>query len=671
MIVTIAGSTFSFNPNDAELAAVNLEFAAFDGAIGSGQFPIPDPASAIDPVTGRQFKVVQDFALLTDGFMIDRDRQRGPFLVGTQREFAISVQDANALLDGFRILQSRPSETDYARVIAFAAAYGSTLGVAWDTTWVLNSSTATMPAKKYDDDGGFGTLIQDLVAYTGKTMFLHDKAGGGRCLHYHILTTGHTCGLSISDVVTAQNGVTVFAPISPDDQGTSIDLRNDILGRDQSGRTSSATDATSISAHDADGLLHQAIVDFETTSQSDLNVQTAAFLASNKDEYHTYTCTIGPLDGTALGNIRVGDIITVTSGAMGLTASPQRIAHMRLKVAGSIPAPGLWMAELELGAPVRRRRRLSNIPKVKAAAPPNPPVPVAPGTVLETVDFQSTANSWRITHMRGFFPSSPPDDSYTANAAGPFIPTKPWAFIDSYNNAGDSDYEQEARGYASCLSSYPAATHAHVTAILYGRTIATPPGYAIDLHYAVYEGTWGIATPSWGSVGSLLFAGTITLDEIASVSLDFTVPLVDGYGQFVIEFDEVLTTHVNADATAIHSADRYPGLLSSDGQVADEIRIHHPSYTVSDTSHLFQMEFISVATPLLGQDAKETLAGDGSTTAFTLTYAYSPNGLKHVTVDGVDLTGDVTETTPGSGVFTFATAPLLDAVIEVIYQRAL
>src|SRR4029077_10925932 len=233
--------------------------------------------------------------------------------------------DPNAILDGFRVIRSRPAETDYARVIAFAALDLASWSV--DTTWVLSASSVTMPAKNYSGTG-WSELITDLVEFTGKTLFVHDKAFGGRCLHYHLLTSGHTCGLTISDVPSAVDGITVFAPQSPTRTKTSMDLRNDIMGRDQAGRTSTATDATSITTHDADGLQHQELYDFEAGSQADLDVKTAALLASNKEDTITYRCTIGPLDGTALSRIRVGDYITTTSSVMGLTASAQRISHI-------------------------------------------------------------------------------------------------------------------------------------------------------------------------------------------------------------------------------------------------------------------------------------------------------------------------------------------------------
>lgn len=630
MIVTIAGSAFTFSPNDDELAAINLEFAAFDGEIGSGQFPVPDPATTLAPVTGRQFKVAQDAALLTDGFMLDWDRTRGPFRVGTQSEYAISVQDANALLDGFRIQQNRPSETDYARVIAFAAAYGTTLAVPWDTTWVLNSSTATMPAKKYDADGGFGDLIEDLVSFTGKTLFLHDKAAGGRCLHYHILTTGHTCGLSISDVVTAQNGVTVFAPLVPDDQDTSVDLVNNVKGRDQSGRTSVQSDATSIAAHDADGLFHQALLDFDATSQSDLNTQTAAALASNKNDYHSYTCTIGPLDGTALGLIRVGDIITVTSGAMGLTASAQRIAHVRLKTAGG-PKTGTWWAELEMGAPVRRRHRLSNVPALAAAiAPLLPPsvLPVLPpftsncatpqevfignGTLSPagSVDDADVYDSLTLHTMRGArmpFTFSPPVGSGTAfdQSVGVFLyPTTP-------HSAGDAGYL--AAGIVSVRNDLGTASVTIVSSSGSSSASFTP---ASNTFYELQVDCIGTA-----------FAARVLLNGTSLASAGRTGTAMN------------LCQAAIVDATAL------------------------VSWTLA-----YSLTGLQCA-PTLGQSViGEFIAiGDGVTTSFTTAYAYRSGSLR-LQVSGSFRVFAFSENDPTLGTFDFASPPFNGELIYADYD---
>lgn len=416
MIVTVAGSAVTFLPNDAEIGGISIQVAAFDGAVGTGQFPIPDPSSALTPVTGRQFKVAQDFALISDGFIIDFDTHRGPFRVGNQVEYPISVMDANALLDGFRVTRSRSAETDYARVIAFAAADIPTA----DTTWVLNSSTVTMPAKKYDGVG-WAELITDVVEFTGKTLFVHDKATGGRCLHYHVLTAGHTCGLSISDVVAAQNGVTVFAPIDPVRQRTSVDLKNDVKGRSPSGKTYTAVDATSETAHDADGLKHEALIDFDSTTTADLTAKTNAFLASQKNDSDTWTCSIGPLDGTALGLMRVGDIMTVTSAPMGLSASPQRISHITYTVEPGAESRGYWYATLELGAPIRRRARVKAAPSLATLVRPYVNVPFAPD--METEAAHAIIYSPHGNNNFGFPPLIVFDSTGDAPAGGlPYDP---------------------------------------------------------------------------------------------------------------------------------------------------------------------------------------------------------------------------------------------------------
>lgn len=358
MDLALAGASVALAPNDTQMGGISIELAAFDGEVAYGQFPVDDPAGTLSVFDGRSALVTEGSTVVVDGFIIDQDRERAGEPGGDAVQNALSIADPNALLDGFRVVRSRGSETDVARVLAFAA-----LDVpSFDTTWVLVADTVTLPAKAYSSDGGWtAELIPDLVESTGKTLFVHDKAAGGRCLHYHTLTSGHDCGLTIDDTVIPQVGTTYNPSFDTRRQRTSIDLRNDVKGVDQAGRTSTATDATSIANHDTDGLQHQALVTFETVSQGDLDVKTAAYLASNKNDYTTWTVSIGPLDEDALALIRVGDLITCTSTVMALTASPQRIAHMTLTPwtgkDGPRPAASLWEATLELGAPVRRRRR--------------------------------------------------------------------------------------------------------------------------------------------------------------------------------------------------------------------------------------------------------------------------------------------------------------------------
>lgn len=353
MDITLAGGVITYEPTNDQLSRVSIALAAMDGEFGGGVLPVPDPTTAISIHTGRKARIDEAGVCISNGFILDRENLKGPQPQAGAREYGFGIMDANALLHGFRMEHVRPAETGYARVLACIGDLpGGTI-----YTYVSSAGEYTMPAKTYATDGGWEELITDLVEFTGKTLFLHDTVTGARCLHYHALTLGHTCGLTISDNPSAVDGVTVFAPQQPDVIVTSVDLTNDVKGRDQAGRTATATDATSITNHDADGLKHQTLKDFEAGSQSDLNQKVAVFLANQKEDQNTYSCSIGPLDSGALYRIRVGDLITITSQVMGLSANALRISHMTLTPYGSPPSPGLWNAALEMGAPKRRRSR--------------------------------------------------------------------------------------------------------------------------------------------------------------------------------------------------------------------------------------------------------------------------------------------------------------------------
>ena len=631
MIVTIAGSPFTFAPNETQLGGINLEFAAFDGQIGSGQFPMPDPAAALSVNTGRQFKVVQDFATLTDGYILDDDSARGPFRVSTQREYGFSVQDANALLNGFRVSRTRPVETDVARVLAFAALDGP----AWATTWVLNASTVSMPIKKYESDSGWSDLIRDLVEFSGKTLFLHDLATGGRCLHYHLLTNGHTSGLSISDVLAAQNSVTVWAPQVPIRQRTSVDLRNDIKARDQSGRTVIVTDATSITAHDADGLKHQALIDFQADSQADLNTKAAAYLASSKDDYITYTCTIGPLDGTALGRIRVGDLITVTSNVMALTSSPQRISHMRLKASG---ASEQWMAELELGGPGRRRAKVNVAPAVASAVLP---------FVGGTVPFVPSYNTGLACTVASIPYNYTTAGTYTG--LGPPVSVDPgnWTFTSTAFLA----YFKEGQG----MSEYPTAGevgdwgNGGVGACVYtsgGVDYAAGGNSKLIRMRVIGAGTLSVITASHPSAGCRSDVADITLSAVRS-------------GTSI-----VVATTTGAPGNTLKVT------IPDDGFCAHFVDLNAATAQFGFASATWAP--LNIGVPLSGQQVNEaSFIGDGVTTAYTTGYgfAYQAGSLR-ILVNGLDWKAELTEVSPSAGTYSLSYPPPLGSTVLLSYKAA-
>ncbi len=392
MIVSINGEV-TVRPTDDELSGISIGLAAIDGEVGNGTFPYNDALSSLVPVTGTFFDVYEGDATLTVGYMLDNDRTRPTEPQG--RLYAFAIMDCNARLDGFRIRRNRPAEYDWQRVEAF----GDLDLPDFDQTWILHTNPVMMPAKLYDSDGGWTSeLIPDLLELTGKTLFLVADEDGVIEIHYHNLTSGRTCGLTISDVIADVDRVTTWEPWEPSRQQTSAELRNDIKGVDNAGRTAIRTDPASIAAHDDANLKHQVLVSYEADSQSDLNAMTDAELASSKDDLDTYSCQIGPLDGVALGLIRVGDLITVTSDVMGLTASPQRIAHMTLSPAMGVSGtavPDRWMAALEMGAPKRRRARVRNSAFTNRVTHPPVPIPCDfPGSILVDSFERTETDTW-------------------------------------------------------------------------------------------------------------------------------------------------------------------------------------------------------------------------------------------------------------------------------------
>jgi hypothetical protein len=615
MDVKLAGSSITYRPDDDQLGGLSLEFAAFDGEVGIGQVPVPDPTAAISVLDGRAVRISEGSVRLTDGWIVDQDRERGPMPAATARLHTFSVQDANALLDGFRVSRTRSSETDVARVLAFAAADGSS----WDTTWVLVSGTVTLPAKTYDSDGGWGELISDVVESTGKTLFLHDKAAGGRCLHYHGLTSGHGCGLSISDQQRGGLAATVFAPIEPRRQRTSIDLRNDVLGRDQTGRTSSASDSASIAAHDADGLKHQSLQTFDAVSQADLDVKTAAFLASQKDERDTWTCQIGPLGETELGLIRVGDIITVTSSVMGLSASPQRIAHMTLQPAtgeGGRVAEGLWFAALELGAPVRRRNRRGT--NAIVIPTDDPWVCIPPDFRVQAVDDGS-------------------NDHYQIGCQ-----IKAGNFLARSNNPADDFLE-----FSHLMHLYAGASYRIGYSVQYA---AAANHLEVWLSNTVEDGEAhfhaGSTCPSEIAadppVGAVLSGGG-TWSTVGYYPIPYTAVRTSDYH---VKFQSTFFTGCNSDLSWVVVQATY----------------------LSGPDPRFDSLPACVGEPRVNQRVRFTdVVGDGTTTSFTTTWSYIP-GTLHLWINGLDWTPDVNETGPTT--YTLDYPVPLGATSIVEYRRA-
>jgi hypothetical protein len=694
--VTIAGADVSRYYNGDQFGRTSVQLSAFDLEVGLGTVVIPEIAGTDAFVTGRQCMVEQGTTVLVDGFIASDDRGRlETEPTKPRREWTMSLEDANAITSNIRAIDwTRSSETCTARILARITADGLSV----DTTWV-QSTSATLPAKKYKTGDIWSELATDAIERTGWTLFVHDKAAGGRCFHFHSLTTGHACGLSITDVMGAWDNVTSFVPISPRRIRDPADLRNDILLEDQAGRTATVTDSTSISAHDADGRQHQDYVQVDADSQADLNVQAARMLLDRKDDITTYECTIGPLNETALGSIRVGDMMTVTSQVFGLTASSQRIANMTLTPLG----PTLWTATLELSRPVRHGNKIPGLggdtggggnsdpsldrQNCNDCPPLAPQFDFASGVAGPTQSLANATVKTAIRRVKGTYATygTTGDTSTTATSPVAAVQQHAYDLTLPHERAEADDHiyiQHDAPG--------PGYTHARLETRLTPISIKPLSGTPSSYPASVARG-WGAGTPTFDSVGASIFGQTIPpqhtgdpITHFADVDVYFPVS-ASGIVQFVLLLTASFTATNAANEKFPHpgepdefTANRYPALDPTAGTWGsyDQLQMRQPpGYTTADYNLTwYTVPLLSGSGPIAptsGQQVPPESAGlgNGTTTTFSTSYPYMAGSL-HATVNSVDWTNDIASQNPSTGAVTFTHAPKAGSDILFSYRAA-
>jgi hypothetical protein len=689
--VTIAGADVSRYYNGDQFGRTSIQLSAFDLEVGLGTVVIPEIAGTDAFVTGRQCMVEQGTTVLVDGFLASDDRGRlETEPTKPRREWTMSLEDANAITSNIRAIDwTRSSETCTARILARISADGFSV----DTTWV-QSTSATLPAKKYKTGDIWSELATDAIERTGWTLFVHDKAGGGRCFHFHSLTTGHACGLSITDVMGAWDNVTSFVPINPRRIRDPADLRNDIILEDQTGRTSTVTDSTSISAHDADGRQHQDYVQVDADTQADLDLQAARMLLDRKDDITTYECTIGPLDETALGSIRVGDMMTVTSQVFGLTASSQRIANMTLTPLG----PTLWTATLELSRPVRHGNKILGMdggrdgggtggggntdPNLRGDCnncPPYTPITnpdVAPQTLalhLANLDRVETRETGPVTHTTvfGIAPARTADHRKKSCGIGCCNYTTPAltfierVFAADYNvgtdyNHADIHIEVKATGPGASDPVVPPQTQ----------------------HLAVRQSSWVPGTVPDAASGNIAIVVAATdggnVATGSTVSRDFSVNFSGGHLQLFYMVDTtqpISGVQMDSYDTGCLYNPAFGASWSIVGVPTDAAADQWYDTTLEVVSTLDNahstITFTGLLPPSSGQvlPTEHVAQGDGTTTTFSAQYPFMPGSLS-VTVNSVDWTNEITSSNPATGSFTLSHAPKPDSDIVVTYRAA-
>jgi hypothetical protein len=513
--------------------------------------------------------------------------------------------------------------------------------------------------------------------------------------------------LSISDVIGAWDNVTSFVPIDPKEIADPSDLRNDLVLEDQAGRTATASDAASIAAHDADGRHHQDYVQVDADSQADLDVQAARMLADRKADVVTWSATIGPLDEAALALIRPGDIMTVTSQVMGLTAAPRRIAQMTLSpVEGRIDR---WSAALELSRPVRHGNKIPGLdaggreggrsvggggnsdpnlaPNRCNGCPPFTPTPAVydfeagvPGPVGGGLIQGFVERVWGDGYVIG-----PPGDHAFTDSATVF------AQIRSYARGAPFDArrsEIELRTFSEWEAPGPEYTHARLRARIATES-GVIPADAASYSWALARGAWPVGSvPGFDDVGATFVSGVTAPNTEGgpytnTADVDEYLLVVEGHVEFALKFSG--QTGLNAiNAAFPHPGEPDDGVTPRYPDVDDEMA----SWQSGDVLLLFQTDHDGVgysfqwytvpliapaSVPLSGQSIlNERVSGvDGTATTFSTLYgAFMPGSLS-VRVNGLPFgPSEIASQDPAAGSWTFRYPPRAGSDVTIDYRKA-
>lgn len=674
MRVTVAGVDRSASFQPSELEAISITLMASEGQPGLGTCPVPDDAGTWEPYAGQQFRLDVDDVDIIDGFAGALTRDRQGVVSSTRLVDTITVADENVELNGYRaITWSRPAETDRARVLAFNAAFLAHLSL--DTTWVLNTHTVTVPAKKYTrTESIFAELQDDLAKPTGKEMFIER----GR-LHWHLPTEGITSDMAIvlAEDEDRIDSFTCRSANPPERSKDPMDLATDVVAINTKGETASATDATAITRHDADGLRHQRLVEEPDASPGLLTSIAAAYLLEHKAERITYEGEIGPMTAEQVERIPVGCLINVTDKVWGLTSSTQRIASETIRYIH----PDLFMVKVELGYPIRTRAR----------PPKTTPPPRVTPFVCSPTDF---AVPWNDVGRGGGYVQIL-DPTFSGEQLASTIDTP---------GGGGTFHAYAGATYRVTVSGWPLVLTTDTFDSVYGfRCPTSEPSPGVDVYPWAVVRNGDTRLSCWPTEAD---ADARAAELLATQRPSGSDPFPPGspptlWGWLVavgVQSSGGVTTsfdmggppnHADAELTVaggnwtVASTDDYNGFVHAVNTIsynsylwASDIQV---SYVSGPDPRFEGLGPCSNGEPDAGQpvidvdldptDDENGLEGDGVTATGTTNWPYRPGSL-NVHVNGIDWTAQLTETDPTTGEYTLAYPPPLGSTVRRLYLAA-
>jgi hypothetical protein len=664
--VKVNGVDVSTGYQPDEWRAIALRQTALDGEVGLGTLPVPDPNNTEAPYAGQLVEFLVGGDTIIEGFVGPSNRDRGTVAAGDRMLEIITVGDENAAFHGFRAYKwKRPAETTRARFLAFLAAF-----VPWvtDTTWVTTDNVKNLKAKTYTTETLFDELFTEIKDKTGCVAFIENHRA-----HLHPPTVGIASGVTFTDDEDDWNGTDVLPVYNPKRAKDHIDLRNDVMVVTPTA-SYTATDATSISRHDAAGLKHQSLIQLDDGDAEDAEDKATAIVNDLKNERKTYTIETDELTKAQVLAMPVGSLVTVTSAVLKLTASTQRIGAIDLKYVH----PDKFKATLELGYPLRKRRTSSagtrryaggvptSIPSDTGGGcggcPPYFPTPCE--TAWDSFDGRTTVpQDWGATSAD----SIPWEVQVPASGAGvnPGVATA-WvsgglgymrslfvtglghvcAFVESGPGLAD-DWECLIR--FRILATIPSGAGRAAMALVFN----TPP---LSASHAV-AGVYGPdVTPDADHVGS----GT---EEwyLARVQMDSATPVLRSR-IWLENTGEPSVWHKEDITGSLHGGDAWGimfDVVASGGSGFDPAELQIDWIDFGDGC--------DSAEPNSGQGATQTYGvSDGTTTAFRTRAPYMPGSLQ-VYADDIR-EWNITETDPATGAWAFDDAPYSGETIRVEYR---
>lgn len=644
---TKTAAAFTDRTSLVDRTQIALGGRAWDGEAQPGTIYLGSDAGAIALPPHRVCRWIEDATTpdttLWRGRREVNDLARGTRWDGDALAYEMSVGDANLHLRGIPVVNwDRPAETDYARVIALAAAFlAGTPRVSTNlaTTWVANANLVSLPKRKYN--GSPLEVLQDITRESGKLYFvtMDDE------LFYDLESSAnYSAGLSVTDVAASVNYTTVFAPIEPQ---ANMDAQEYLSGGALLYRDDRVVTETRISVEDAGDFWREVIFDGDVQDASQATQLLAKILDTRDQEDDRYTFSLELLS-TQVDLIKHGQRMSFRSAACGVTTPiTRRIATLTWQEIGD----GKYRADIDLTIPPKVSRRLK-----RKAPPPNPGVPelIYVTDDTDTCSRGSTNPSWGT-------PDGVPLSWTTTNNSGAVVNV-----AGGFCNIGLATDDPGSATVTLTGSSLGSLSNVNIL-LQHLFTLTAPLPSGTDFTIVLGAGInllWQSNSPNqwtvrYGTATGLLDTSAIAMGDLWLMRIEVTSTIIR------VKAWQQGTAEPSAWGVTVTKS----GAASLGDFAFDVITPTGSSFNIYHLDNLKISELNGISTAASGAIVSRTTIGigDGTETNFEFpgAQAVAPGSVS-VWVDGLSITPSLID--HAAGIIIFGTAPASGEVVEASWQ---